>query len=260
MHIIGKDITRFHAIYWPAFLMSAGIELPKRVYGHGWLLNRGEKISKSVGNVIDPFALVDGYGLDPVRYFFLREVPFGQDGNYSHEAIVTRINADLANNLGNLAQRSLTMIAKNLGGKVPVTHGFTAEDEAFLAKVDALLPAAREAMKDFQIHRFLEGVWAVLAEGNRYFDAAEPWKLRKSDPARMETVLYTTIEAVRQVAILIQPVMPASAGKLLDLLGVAADKRDFAALGAGGRLGQRRTVAGTIAGISTVCGEGLKKA
>jgi methionyl-tRNA synthetase len=236
VHIIGKDITRFHAIYWPAFLMSAGIELPKRVYGHGWLLNRGEKISKSVGNVIDPFALVDGYGLDPVRYFFLREVPFGQDGNYSHEAIVTRINADLANNLGNLAQRSLTMIAKNLDGKIPATHGFTADDEAFLAKVDALLPAAREAMKDFQIHRFLEGVWAVLAEGNRYIDAAEPWKLRKSDPARMETVLYVTIEAVRQVAILIQPVMPASAGKLLDLLGVAADKRDFVALGAGGRL------------------------
>jgi methionyl-tRNA synthetase len=236
VHIIGKDITRFHAIYWPAFLMSAGIALPKRVFGHGWLLNKGEKISKSVGNVIDPFNLVDGYGVDPVRYFLLREVPFGQDGSYSHEAIVTRINADLANNLGNLAQRSLTMIAKNLGGKVPATHGFTAEDTAFLAKVDGLLPVAREAMKDFQLHRMLESVWAVLAEGNRYFDAAEPWKLRKSDPARMETVLYVTIEAVRQVAILIQPVMPASAGKLLDLLGIAGDKRDFAALGAGGRL------------------------
>ena len=237
VHIIGKDITRFHAIYWPAFLLSAGIALPKRVFGHGWLFNKdGERISKSAGTGIDPFALVDEYGVDPVRYFFLREVPFGQDGNYSAEAIVTRINADLANNLGNLAQRSLTMIAKNLAGRVPATHGFKAEDTAFLARVDALLPAAREAMVHFQLHRMLEGIWAVLAEANRYFDAAEPWKLRKSEPARMETVLYTTIEAVRQVAILVQPVMPGSAGRLLDLLAVPADKRDFAQLGPGGRL------------------------
>ena len=119
LHVIGKDIVRFHAVYWPAFLMSAGLPLPKRVFAHGFLFNRGEKMSKSVGNVVDPFALIDAYGVDPVRYFFLREVPFGQDGNYSHEAIVNRINADLANDLGNLAQRSLSMIAKNCDGVLP---------------------------------------------------------------------------------------------------------------------------------------------
>jgi methionyl-tRNA synthetase len=240
VHIIGKDISRFHAVYWPAFLISAGLAPPERVFVHGFLYNRGEKMSKSVGNVIAPAELVAEYGLDPLRYFFLREVPFGQDGNYSHEAIVARINADLANNLGNLAQRSLTMIAKNLGGKVPEPGKLTAVDEAFLAKIDAMLPAAREAMANYQLHRLLEGVWAVLGEGNRYFDAAEPWKLRKSDPDRMATVLYVTIEAVRQVAILVQPVMPGSAAKLLDLLGVPAGQRDFAALGPAGRL-----VAGT---------------
>jgi methionyl-tRNA synthetase len=236
VHIIGKDIVRFHTVYWPAFLLSAGIELPRRVYGHGWLFNRGAKISKSSGNVVDPFALVDEYGLDQFRYFFLREVPFGQDGNFSHEAIVTRINADLANNLGNLAQRSLSMIARNCAGKMPEPGALKPEDEAFLSRVDGLLPVAREAMAQFQLHRVLEAVWTVLGEANRYFDAAEPWRLRKTDPARMGAVLYVTAEAVRQVAILAQPFMPASAGKLLDLLAVPAASRSFAHLGKSGRL------------------------
>ena len=233
LHVIGKDIVRFHAVYWPAFLISAGLAPPKRVFAHGFLFNRGEKMSKSVGNVVDPFALIDTYGVDPVRYFFLREVPFGQDGNYSHEAIVQRINADLANDLGNLAQRSLSMIAQELrrGGadsrapSRPTTSGSS-------PRPTRSSRSAAAAMETQQIHQALNAIWAVVADANRYFAAAAPWELRKTDPARMETVLYVTAEVLRQVAILVQPVMPASAAKLLDLLAVAPDERSFAALGA----------------------------
>ena len=151
LHVIGKDIVRFHAVYWPAFLMSAGIAVPRRIFSHGFLFNRGEKMSKSVGNVIDPFALAEAYGVDPLRYFFLREVPFGQDGNYSHEAIVNRINADLANDLGNLAQRSLTMVARNFGGVLPQPGAFSAADQAILAAADAMIGKAREAHGDAAI-------------------------------------------------------------------------------------------------------------
>ncbi len=233
VHVIGKDITRFHAVYWPAFLMSAGIELPRRVYGHGFVFNRGEKMSKSVGNVIDPFDLVAHYGLDQVRYFLLREVPFGQDGNYSHETIVARTNADLANDLGNLAQRSLSMIAKNLGGHVPVRGALAEEDLAILERAQAALGEARRFMGDQQIHLALGAVFSVVAEANRYFAGQEPWALRKTDPERMETVLHTTIETVRRVAILCQPFMPDSAAKLLDLLAVPTDERSFAHVGDG---------------------------
>ncbi|MGE7467964.1 methionine--tRNA ligase [Bosea sp. NPDC003192] len=236
VHIIGKDIVRFHTVYWPAFLMSAGLPLPKRVFGHGFLLNKGAKMSKSVGNVVDPFALADIYGVDQLRYFFLREVSFGQDGNYSHEAIVGRINADLANDLGNLAQRSLSMIAKNCEGKVPPAGTLTEGDRAMLAQADGLLAKTRAAMQDFALHVVLADIWAVVAEANRYFANNEPWKLSKSDPARRDTVLYVTIETIRQVAILTQPVMPQAMAKLLDLLAVPAEARNFAALGEVGRL------------------------
>ncbi len=240
VHIIGKDIIRFHAVYWPAFLMSAGIPVQKRVYAHGFLFNRGEKMSKSVGNVVDPFNLADQYGVDQMRYFFLREVPFGQDGNYNHEAIVARINADLANDLGNLAQRSLSMIAKQLGGVLPEPGEFTDNDREILAEADAMLAASRTAMATQQIHQWLNVVWSVVAEANRYFAGEAPWALAKTDPARQKTVLYVTAEVVRQVAILTQPVMPDASGKLLESLGVPQGERDFAALGtrikAGGTL------------------------
>jgi methionyl-tRNA synthetase len=231
VHIIGKDIIRFHAVYWPAFLMSAGIPVQKRVYAHGFLFNRGEKMSKSVGNVVDPFDLADQYGVDQMRYFFLREVPFGQDGNYNHEAIVARINADLANDLGNLAQRSLSMIAKQLEGVLPEPGEFTDNDREILAEADAMLAASRIAMATQQIHQWLNVVWSVVAEANRYFAGEAPWALAKTDPARQKTVLYVTAEVVRQVAILTQPVMPDASSKLLDSLGVPQDARDFAALG-----------------------------
>ncbi len=236
LHVIGKDIVRFHAVYWPAFLMSAGVQPPRRVYGHGFLFNRGEKMSKSVGNVVDPFALSDEYGVDALRYFFLREVPFGQDGNYGHEAIVARTNADLANDLGNLAQRSLTMVAKNCGGKVPERGTLAPADQSILALADAMLGKAREAMKTQQLHQVLSVVWAVVAEANRYFAASAPWELAKKDPVRMASVLWTTAEVTRQVAILAQPFVPAGAEKLLDLLAVPAEERTFAFLGQKGRL------------------------
>jgi len=239
-HIIGKDIVRFHAVYWPAFLMSAGVELPSRVFAHGFLFNRGEKMSKSVGNVVDPFSMVEHYGLDQVRYFLLREVPFGQDGSYSHDAIVNRTNADLANDLGNLAQRSLSMIAKNCAGAVPEPGALQDADKAILDQASAALETARTAMAEQAIHQALASIFAVVSEANRYFAGQEPWALKKTDPARMGTVLHTTAETIRRVAILCQPFMPGSAAKLLDLLAVPADRRDFVHVDAGHAL-----VAGT---------------
>jgi methionyl-tRNA synthetase len=238
-HVIGKDITRFHSIYWPAFLMSARLPVPKQVVVHGFLFNRGEKMSKSVGNVVSPQAMVDAYGLDPVRYFFLREVPFGQDGSYSHEAIVARMNADLANDIGNLAQRSLTMIAK-AGARTPDWRKAipAKEDLAMLARADALLGEARRHMQSFALNLYIGAVFEVVSEANRYFANAEPWKLAKSDPARMGLVLYVTIETLRIAAILLQPAMPASMGGLLDLLGVPPEARTFAALDVGEKTGQ----------------------
>jgi methionyl-tRNA synthetase len=223
--------------------MSAGIELPRRVFAHGFLLNRGEKMSKSVGNIVAPEALIDTFGLDQVRYFLLREVPFGQDGSYSEDAIITRINTDLANELGNLAQRSLSMVAKNLGGAVPDPGELSAADGKLLAVADGLLERVRANFDAQAMHLALEAIWLMLGEANKYFSAQQPWVLRKSeaeaDQARFRTVLYTTCEAVRIAALLVQPVMPESAGRLLDLLGQGADQRAFTAIGA-------RLVPGTV--------------
>ena len=226
-HVIGKDITRFHAIFWPAFLMSAKAPLPKQIVVHGFLFSRGEKMSKSIGNVVDPIDLVDRYGVDQLRYFFLREIPFGQDGNYSHEAIVNRINADLANDLGNLAQRSLSMIAKNCGGVVPRLGSVLDEDAKILNESGGAVDVARRAMDVYQPHHALAEIFRVVAEANRYFAAQEPWAKKKTDPARMETILYVTAEALRRLAIPLQAFIPGAAGALLDQLGVVKDARDF---------------------------------
>ena len=193
LHMIGKDIIRFHTVYWPAFLMSAGIELPRRVFAHGHLLNRGEKMSKSVGNVVDPVELIDRFGVDQVRYFLLREVPFGQDGSYSDDGIITRINADLANELGNLAQRSLSMVAKNLDGVVPEPGEFTADDSELLAAADGLLDRVREHFDAQAMHLALEAIWRVLGAANKYFSAQEPWVLRKSDLRRQGAVRHRAL-------------------------------------------------------------------
>ena len=230
VHIIGKDIVRFHTIYWPAFLMSAGLPLPKRVFGHGFVLNKGVKMSKSLGNVVDPMDLAETYGVDQLRYFLLREVPFGQDGSYSHDAIVGRTNADLANGLGNLVQRSLSMIAKNCDGKLPGPGALTEADEALLSAVRAAAGEARAAMGELAIHRYLDAVWGAVAAANLYFTEQAPWALRKTDPARADTVLYVTAEALRVIGILAQPAMPDSISRLLDQLAIPADGRAFDAL------------------------------
>ena len=236
VHIIGKDILRFHAVYWPAFLMSAGLPPPKRVFAHGLLLSKGEKMSKSVGNVLNPFEMVEEFGVDQMRYFAMREVQFGGDGRYTKDVLVNRINADLANDLGNLAQRSLSMIAKNCDGKVPSPGELTDADKAILAAADGVIDQARSAIERQGITRYLDAVWSVVADANRYFAGEEPWAKKKTDPDRMATILYVTAEVVRQIAILTQPITPTAAEKLLDYLACDTAGRQFSALGEAGRL------------------------
>ncbi|HEV2594188.1 MAG TPA: methionine--tRNA ligase [Sphingomicrobium sp.] len=218
IHLIGKDVVRFHAVYWPAFLMSAGIALPRQVYGHGFLLSRGEKMSKSVGNVIDPILLADRFGVDALRYFLLREVPFGQDGSYSAEAIVNRANAELANSFGNLAQRTLSMVVKNLGGVLPAPGNEQADAELLELVYRA---AGEEVTAAFDRFAFSVGIEAWLRAVfacNAYVDTQAPWALRKTDPDRMAAVLGTLVVAVRELARAIAPIIPASADKLLTLI------------------------------------------
>jgi len=218
VHVIGKDVVRFHAVYWPAFLMSAGIALPKQVYGHGFLLSRGEKMSKSVGNVVDPMVLAERFGVDALRYFLLREVPFGQDGSYSAEAIVNRANAELANSFGNLAQRTLSMIYKNLDGVLP-DPGNAKEDEALLAEVgEAANEEVPEAFDRFAFSVGIEAWLRAVFACNAYVDTQAPWALRKTDPERMAAVLGTLVVAVRQLTQAIAPIIPASADRLLTLI------------------------------------------
>ncbi|MBL8832171.1 MAG: methionine--tRNA ligase, partial [Rhodospirillales bacterium] len=229
LHMVGKDILRFHAVIWPALLAAAGLPTPKRVFAHGWWTNEGQKISKSVGNVIDPLKLVEQYGLDQVRYFLLREVSFGQDGDFSRAAMVRRINTDLANDLGNLAQRVLSFVAKNAGGAVPQPGALTDVDNAMLDAARALLGTTRAELDQQAFHKALEAIFAVVAAANRYVDGQAPWSLRKTDPARMATVLYVLMETLRRVGLLLQPFMPTAVAKLLDLLAVPAAGRQFAA-------------------------------
>jgi len=236
VHVIGKDIVRFHAVYWPAFLMSAGIEVPKRVFGHGFLNIEGEKMSKSLGNVLSPQAMIDEFGLDQIRFFLMREVPFGGDGSFSREGMIQRINSDLANDFGNLAQRVLSMIGKNCGAQVPEPGEFTEADMALLGEAEAALAGARAQFEVQAFHEALEILWRVIRNANAYVDHQAPWELRKSDPARMETVLYVLAETIRHLAILAQPFMPEAMAKMLDQLAVAEDARAFDSLGDGGRL------------------------
>ena len=233
LHMVGKDILRFHAVYWPAFLMAADLPLPKRVFAHGWWTNEGQKISKSLGNVIDPLQIADTYGLDQMRYFLLREVPFGNDGDFSHQAIVHRMNGDLANDLGNLSQRVLSMIFKNCEASMPAAPAELLDaDSTLLAAVDGLLDLQRQHYDRQAFHEALKVVWDVVGDANRYVDEMAPWALRKTDPARMNDVLWVLAETLRQVAILIQPVMPEAAANMLDQLGVDQHQRGFENLGA----------------------------
>ncbi len=230
LHMVGKDIVRFHAVYWPAFLMAAGLAPPRRVFAHGWWTVEGQKMSKSLGNFISPQKLVDEYGVDPLRYFMLRELPFGNDGDFSHRAMLHRLNGDLANDFGNLAQRVLSMINRNCDAAVPEPGAFQPGDEALIGAALGLLEKVRADFADQSFHRALETIWQVVGNANRYVDEQAPWALRKTDPARMRTVLYVLAETIRHLAILVQPVVPAAAAKLLDQLAVPVEERSFAAL------------------------------
>ena len=237
LHVIGKDIVRFHTVYWPAFLMSAKLALPKRVFGHGFLNVEGAKMSKSLGNVLSPQALVGEFGLDPLRYFLLREVPYGSDGSFSREQIINRINSDLANDLGNLAQRVLSMISRNCGGTLPDPGALTGDDRTLLEAAQTLLDRVRPHMEAQAFHAALEAVWAVIRSANAYVDHQAPWVLRKEDPARMGTVLFVLAESIRNIALLLQPFMPGSMDTLLEQLGISdREQKTFARLGAPGQL------------------------
>ncbi|KQS04849.1 methionine--tRNA ligase [Sphingomonas sp. Leaf357] len=232
LHLIGKDIVRFHAVYWPAFLMSAKLALPKAVFGHGFLLHRGEKMSKSIGNVVDPIGLSDAFGVDALRYFLLREVSFGQDGSYSADAIVTRVNAELANSFGNLAQRTLSQIFKNCGGGLPEIHGLDPADDALFDVVDkAVRGTMPTAFGDLALSQGIEQWMQAVYACNAYVDEQAPWALRKTDPARMETVLAVLYICIAQLTVAIAPIIPASAKILLDRMGIAEDLRTFSAIG-----------------------------
>ncbi len=230
LHLIGKDIVRFHAVYWPAFLMSAGLPLPKQIFGHGFLLARGgEKMSKSLGNVVDPMALAEQFGVDQLRYFFLREVSFGQDGSYSPEAIVTRCNAELANSFGNLAQRVLSFIAKNCDGFVEAVPT-AAVDVELIQSVESHIGRMTSDFAELNLQAALTEWMAAVFVCNKYVDEQAPWALRKTDLSRMNEVLATLCEAIRQLAIVIQPVVPTGANKVLDAMGIEPDERVFASL------------------------------
>jgi methionyl-tRNA synthetase len=228
LHMVGKDILRFHAVYWPAFLMAAGLKPPKRVFAHGWWTIEGEKMSKSLGNVISPYDLVDRYGVDQSRWFLLREVPFGNDGDFNQTQAVNRINNDLANGLGNLAQRTLSMIQKNCDGKVPAHGEFIVEDKVLLQKAHAaMLESVREDLDQQRFHKALETIMGVVNDANAYIDVQAPWTLKKTDIARMGTVLYVLAETIRCLALMVQPFVPVSAAKMLDQVAVPEDKRNF---------------------------------
>ena len=229
-HFVGKDILRFHAVYWPAFLMAAGLPVPKRITSNGWWTVDGEKMSKSLGNVIEPRQLVDAFGLDQVRYFLLREKPFGGDGTLSHQAMITRINVELANDLGNLAQRSLSLIARNCDGQLPGRGPGTEDDTALLAAAEALPGLLRERLDRQIFHDALEEVWKVVRAANGYIDRQAPWALRRTDPPRMASVLRVLVDALRIIGTVLQPFMPESMGRMLDQLGVPAGQRQLADL------------------------------
>lgn len=232
IHLLGKDILRFHAVYWPAFLMAAGLAPPKRIFAHGWWTHEGEKMSKSLGNVVDPFKLIDTYGIDAVRFFLMREIPFGQDGDFSDSAFIRRVNSDLANDLGNLVQRVLSFIYKNAEARITTPQELLLEDWELLAKAAHLHDLLREDMEIQALQAYCQHIWDVVGEANRYVDAQKPWSLKKSinsqDHVRMGTVLYVLAEVIRHVAIYIQPLMPDAASQILDQLG--QQERTFEAL------------------------------
>ena len=228
IHMVGKDIIRFHAVYWPAFLMAAELPLPKKIFAHGWWTNEGNKISKSLGNVIDPFDLVDKYGVDQIRYFLMREVPFGNDGDFSNSQLINRINSDLANSYGNLFQRVTSMIFKNCNEVIPIRpNDFQDEDLKLINSIRNSLQNYRSLMDEQKFDQFLKNIWLVISDANKYVDNQAPWSLKKNDFQRMEVVLYTLIETIRQISIMLQPFIPNTSKSILDHIQIPLVKRDI---------------------------------
>ena len=224
LHVIGKDILRFHAVYWPAFLMAAELPLPSRIFAHGWWTNGGQKMSKSIGNVVNPKDLIDEFGCDQVRYFLMKEMIFGSDGNYSRDALIARINSDLANNIGNLAQRTLSFVHKNLDGMVPNVENY---DQKLLEFAKSLHAKFLICMEKQDINSVLDGIISLASEANIYIDQKAPWNLKKTDQKEMEKTLYVLLEALRYIGIYLQPFTPIASAKLLDLLSIPNKKRSF---------------------------------
>lgn len=225
LHLIGKDIIRFHAVFWPAFLMSAGLEIPKQIFAHGFILNKGEKMSKSLGNIEDPMSLIKNFGVDQLRYFLMRETPFGNDGNYSDELLINRVNADLSNDLGNLSQRCLTMVKKNCNQSIPQKNELNNFDLELLKSVDQKKDIIINLMSNFHINSYISEVFELISNTNKYFSDQKPWDLKTLDNDRMNTVLWVTCEMLRRIGILLQPVIPSGSSKLLDFLLISEEHR-----------------------------------
>ena len=228
IHLVGKDIIRFHAVYWPAFLMAADLELPKKIFAHGWWTNEGQKISKSLGNVINPFEIVEKYGVDQVRYFLMREIPFGNDGDFSVLQLVNRVNSDLSNSLGNLFQRVVSMVVKNCNGKIPKKPlVFLSQDKFLINSIKDKLDDYRDLIDNQKLDQYLKNVWVIIGNANKYVDEQAPWLLKKNDFNRMEVVLYTLLETLKQIGIILQPFLPLSSNYILNHLSVSADLRNL---------------------------------
>lgn len=230
IHVVGKDILRFHAVYWPAFLMAADLPLPKQIFAHGWWTVEGEKMSKSLGNTVDPLALSDECGLDAVRNFVLREMPFGQDGNFSKTSFIQRTNAELSNSYGNLVQRVLSFIQKNNQGILPKPGPFSDKDKELLSAIKTMFPLLKDHINHFKFNKYAEDLWQIVFECNAYVDFEKPWDLKKNNPDRMNTVLYVLSEVIRQLALMTQCFLPIGSAKILDFLSVSQDERDITAL------------------------------
>ena len=230
VHLIGKDILRFHAVYWPAFLMAAKITLPNKVYGHGWILSGDEKMSKSKGNILDPLDIIETYGLDPLRYYLIKEVSFGNDGNISQDRLEDCINSDLANNYGNLCQRVTAFVEKNCQSKVPDIKNFIEEDLLMLNKFSDNMSLIRKEIDNQNINYYINFIINALFEANKYFNDQEPWK-KKDDPQRLATIIYTSLEMIRKITFMLYPIIPESSIKALNIFGLKEEDIDFNSIG-----------------------------